>query len=93
MLSVDAQDDGSGAGAVQPFQQIGAALGMAIACQAPFVNPGEDGMAAGGESAPQFVEAAAQAIMWSIAVFVVLTVSVGRAAWVEHRAGALRITQ
>ncbi|MEJ6394397.1 MFS transporter [Gymnodinialimonas sp. 2305UL16-5] len=81
MSSVEPQDAGAGSGAMQAFQQIGAALGIAIAGQIFFGLLGENGMAAGVATAPRFVEAAAMATIYSIAVFATLTLLVGVSAW------------
>ncbi|GFE66560.1 MFS transporter [Litoreibacter roseus] len=85
MSSVEPQDAGGGSGAMQAFQQIGAALGIAIAGQIFFGLLGEKGMAAGAATAPRFVEAAAMATTYSIAVFATLTVLVGVSAWRTRR--------
>lgn len=87
MSSVDAQDAGVGSGAMQAFQQIGAALGIAIAGSIFFGLLGDGGMEAGADTAPRFVDAAATATLYSIAVFATLTVLVGVPAW-KTRKGA-----
>lgn len=81
MSSVEAQDAGAGSGAMQAFQQLGAALGIAFAGQIFFGHLGEDGMTADDAAAGQFVEAAALATTYSIAVFMILTILVGVPAW------------
>ncbi|WP_299966836.1 MFS transporter [uncultured Roseobacter sp.] len=81
MSSVAPKDAGAGSGAMQAFQQIGAALGIAIAGQIFFGLLGENGMAAGAATTPRFVEAAATATTYSIAVFATLTGLVGVSAW------------
>lgn len=85
MSSVSTQDAGAGSGAMQTFQQMGAALGIAIAGQIFFGILGEGGMAAGTGAAPRFVSAASQATVWSIIVFSALTVSVGWTVWKDRR--------
>lgn len=77
MASVAPQDAGAGSGAMQAFQQIGAALGIAIAGQIFFSVLGDAGMDARGEIAPRFVTAASWATIYSIVVFSLLTVLVG----------------
>lgn len=77
MSSVEVEDAGAGSGAMQAFQQIGAALGIAIAGQLFFSRLGENGMQDGANIALRFVDAATQATVYSIAVFSVLTVLVG----------------
>ncbi len=81
MSSVEPQEAGAGSGAMQAFQQIGAALGIAIAGQIFFGLLGEGGMAPGAANAYRFVEAAAMATTYSIAVFAILTLLVGVSAW------------
>ncbi len=81
MSSVEPQDAGAGSGAMQAFQQIGAALGIAIAGQIFFGLLGENGMAASAGNAPSFVEATETVTTYSIAVFATLTVLVGVSAW------------
>mgnify|MGYP001803434289 FL=1 len=85
MSSVAAQDAGAGSGAMQAFQQIGAALGIAISGQIFFARLGESGMAGGGNAA-DFVTAAARATLWSVAMFTALTVVVGGTAWNNRKA-------
>lgn len=85
MSSVAAQDAGAGSGAMQAFQQIGAALGIAISGQIFFGSLGEGGMAGGGNAA-DFVTAAARATVWSVAIFAALTVVVGGTAWNSRKA-------
>jgi len=77
MASVAMLDAGAGSGAMQAFQQIGAALGIAVAGQIFFTVLGDGGMSAGSESAPRFVRAASCAAFYSIVVFGSLTVLVG----------------
>lgn len=86
MSSVDPQDAGAGSGAMQAFQQMGAALGIAIAGQIFFDVLGEDGMADGTSPAARFVTAASQATLWSIVVFTALTGLVGWTAWKNRKA-------
>lgn len=86
MASVEMKDAGAGSGAMQAFQQIGAALGIAIAGQIFFSILGDGRMEAGAQAAPQFVRAASSATLYSIAVFTVLTLVVGWQA-VTHRKG------
>ncbi|MFY2822696.1 MFS transporter [Ruegeria sp. MALMAid1280] len=81
MSSVEAQDAGAGSGAMQAFQQIGAALGIAIAGSIFFGRLGDNGMGAGAEIAPRFVDAAAAATSYSITVFATLTLLVGASVW------------
>lgn len=81
MSSVETKDAGAGSGAMQAFQQVGAALGIAIAGQIFFGVLGENGMAAGAATAFRFVAAAAMATTYSIAVFATLTLLVGVSAW------------
>lgn len=85
MSSVAAQNAGAGSGAMQAFQQIGAALGIAISGQIFFGSLGEDGVTAGGNAAG-FVTAAALATVWSVAIFAALTVVVGGTAWKNRKA-------
>lgn len=85
MSSVSAQDAGAGSGAMQAFQQIGAALGIAIAGQIFFSILGDGGMEEGTKIAPRFVEAATQATFYSITVFALLTLFVGWSAWQDRR--------
>ncbi len=77
MSSVADADAGAGSGAMQAFQQIGAALGIAVAGQIFFGVLGDGAMEAGAVNAQDFVHAAAWATSYSIAVFIVLTVLVG----------------
>ncbi|WP_195819288.1 MFS transporter [Roseobacter sp. MH60115] len=77
MSSVETQDAGAGSGAMQAFQQIGAALGIAIAGTIFFGSLGEGGMEIEADIAPRFVHAAATATHYSIAVFATLAVLVG----------------
>ncbi|KIN78244.1 MFS transporter [Sulfitobacter mediterraneus] len=77
MASVAMQDAGAGSGAMQAFQQIGAALGIAVAGQIFFTVLGDGGMSAGSESAPRFVQAASCAVLYSVIVFFGLTFVVG----------------
>ncbi|WP_298969266.1 MFS transporter [uncultured Roseobacter sp.] len=81
MSSVETQDAGAGSGAMQAFQQIGAALGIAIAGSIFFGSLGEGGMEAEADIALRFVDAAATATLYSIAVFGTLTLLVGASAW------------
>lgn len=81
MSSVEAQDAGAGSGAMQAFQQVGAALGIAIAGQIFFSLLGEDGMEAGTGAASSFVHAASQATLYSIAVFAALALGLGLTAY------------
>lgn len=86
MSSVAAQDAGAGSGAMQAFQQIGAALGIAIAGSIFVGLLGEGGMDAGSDVAPRFVDAAATATIYSIAVFTILTLLAGVSAWKARKA-------
>ncbi|WP_299166294.1 MFS transporter [uncultured Tateyamaria sp.] len=85
MSSVAPQDAGAGSGAMQAFQQIGAALGIAVAGQIFFGRLGDGGMTAGETANARFVEAAAMATTYSIAVFAVLAGLVGVLAWKQRR--------
>lgn len=85
MSRVAAQDAGAGSGAMQAFQQMGAALGIAISGQIFFGSLGEGGMTVGGNAAG-FVTAAALATLWSVAIFAALTVVVGGTAWKNRKA-------
>lgn len=84
MSSVEERDAGAGSGAMQAFQHMGAALGIAIAGQIFFTLLGENGMAASQETALHFVNAAAQTTLWSIALFMTLTLVMGTAAWKDR---------
>lgn len=77
MSSVEQPDAGAGSGALQAFQQIGAALGIAIAGSIFFGLLGRGGLEASADAAPRFVHAAATATHYSIAVFATLAVLVG----------------
>ena len=79
MSSVQAQDAGAGSGAMQAFQQIGAALGIAISGQL-FFGGLDEGMLGVSNDAARFVTAAGHATLWSIAVFAVLALIVGKTA-------------
>ncbi|WP_303704761.1 MFS transporter [Celeribacter baekdonensis] len=81
MSSVEAQDAGAGSGAMQAFQQVGAALGIAIAGQIFFSLLGEDEMQVGTEAASRFVHAASQATLYSMAVFAALALGLGVSAY------------
>ena len=85
MSSVAVQDAGAGSGAMQAFQQIGAALGIAISGQIFFASLGERGMQIGAAT-DDFVTAAALATIWSVAVFTALTVVVGATVWKNSKA-------
>lgn len=85
MSSVAAQDAGAGSGAMQAFQQIGAALGIALSGQIFFASLGERGMAI-GTTLDDFVTAAALATIWTVAVFTALTVVVGATVWKNSKA-------
>lgn len=85
MSSVSQQDAGAGSGAMQTFQQIGAAVGIAIAGQLFFTVLGDDGMAQGRTIAPRFVDAAIWATVYSIGIFTCLTVIAGWRAYIENR--------
>jgi MFS family permease len=80
MSSVSAEDAGAGSGAMQAFQQMGAALGIAIAGQIFFSVLGESGLAIATQD-QRFVDAASQSTLWSIFVFMMLTIIVGRSVW------------
>jgi hypothetical protein len=70
---------------MQAFQQMGAALGIAISGQIFFGSLGEGGMAAGANAA-DFVTAAAKATVWSVAIFAALTPVVSATAWKYRKA-------
>lgn len=69
--------ENAGSGAMQAFQQIGAALGIAVAGQLFFSLLGDGGMESAANNAAGFVDAATWATSYSIAVFIVLTLLVG----------------
>jgi EmrB/QacA subfamily drug resistance transporter len=74
LSSVPPKDAGAGSGALQAFQQVGGALGVALAGEIFFTTL-TNGMA-GGPASPHvpFVGAASNALIYQIAVFVAVAV-------------------
>lgn len=75
LASVPPRDAGAGAGALQAFQQIGGALGVAIVGQIFFTLLGSD-LAAGVGTHPAYINAATTAILYQIASFTLVAVLV-----------------
>lgn len=75
LASVPPRDAGSGAGALQAFQQIGGALGVAIVGQIFFTILATE-LAAGTPSDPAYVGAASTAIIYQVVSFTLVAVLV-----------------
>ncbi|MBN9310209.1 MAG: hypothetical protein J0J13_12955, partial [Devosia sp.] len=68
LAGVPSRDAGAGAGALQAFQQIGGAIGVALVGEIFFTGLAS-GFAAGATPASAFAEAAAPAIIYQIVSF------------------------
>ena len=75
LAGVPARDAGAGSGALQAFQQIGGAIGVALVGQIFFSQLASD-LAAGASSAEAFADAAAPAILYQICSFALVVVLV-----------------
>ena len=71
LAQVPPRDAGSGSGAMQSFQQIGSALGIAIAGQI-FFSTLAGNLAAGAGSHPAFVESLGNALYYECAAFALI---------------------
>ncbi|WP_370270756.1 MFS transporter [Nioella sp.] len=88
MSNVASENAGAGSGAMQAFQQIGAALGIAVAGQIFFSLLGDGGMENATNDAAGFVTAATWAASYSIAIFIGLTLLLGWQAMTRKAAEA-----
>lgn len=86
MSNVSEDNAGAGSGAMQAFQQIGAALGIAVTGQIFFSLLGNSGLGAALEDTSRYVRAAAWATTYSIFIFAGLTALVGGQAWQKRSA-------
>ena len=75
LWTVSPRDTGSGSGALQSFQQIGSALGIAVTGQI-FFSSLEGGLASGTAVHPAFVASMASALLYEMAAFAVVAVLV-----------------
>jgi predicted MFS family arabinose efflux permease len=73
LSTVPARDAGSGSGALQSFQQIGSALGIAVTGQI-FFSALRDRLASGGAAHPAFVDSMSAALIYELAAFAVVIV-------------------
>lgn len=72
LSSVPPKDAGSGSGALQAFQQVGAALGIAVAGEIFFSSLGE--IEGAGAGHPAFVTAAANAIIYALVAYCIVLI-------------------
>jgi EmrB/QacA subfamily drug resistance transporter len=75
LASVPAREAGSGSGALQAFQQVGSALGVALIGEV-FFSTLFRGLAAGGAERPAYVAAAGNALYYEIGAFVLVGILV-----------------
>lgn len=77
LANVHGRDTGSASGALQAFQQVGGALGLAIMGEL-FFSTLRGGMAGGGDPHPVFTLAIDTALIFNTAVFVLVSLLVWR---------------
>lgn len=85
LAAVAGTDAVAGSGALQSFQQIGLALGIALVGQLFFATLGAEALRAGASAGPAFVEAAVVATWYPIAAFITITIVSTWRALVEDR--------
>jgi EmrB/QacA subfamily drug resistance transporter len=88
LWTVPPRDTGSGSGALQSFQQIGSALGIAVTGQI-FFSSLEGGLSSGEAAHPAFVTSMSAALLYEMAAFaaVVLLVFFLRPPSLRHESG------
>jgi MFS family permease len=75
LWTVPPRDTGSGSGALQSFQQIGSALGIAVTGQI-FFSSLEGGLSSGEAAHPAFVASMSAALLYEMAAFAVVVLLV-----------------
>jgi EmrB/QacA subfamily drug resistance transporter len=77
LYNVSSKDTGSASGALQAFQQVGGALGLAIVGEA-FFSTVHKGIALGGDAKTVFADALSNGLLFCISVFLLLAILVWR---------------
>lgn len=83
LAAVSSPDAGAGSGALQSFQQVGSALGIALVGQIFFATLGTESLNAGTSASPAFVQAAVLATWYPITAFATIACV---SAWRARRA-------